>query len=219
MDNQGLQDAFKSDLMTIPTLKVGILSAGDLYGTLAGFVLKLSLLLLGINVLIQAGLHSVGLFYWPLSIGLVFKCWLLTLAGSSFIMIFLSNFILFGKLVKGRLKTEAFIKQKCRHFGVAFLVIYIIAYLLLIMGINAFVGMSEGESEFGGLISIVLTLGFSQLVTLLGSMLVVNVIASMEISRLGMGIALDVIKAFVDVIKNHANQRTTHSDGSVDDAR
>ena len=219
MDNQGLQDAFKSDLMTIPTLKVGILSAGDLYGTLAGFVLKLSLLLLSINLLIQAGLHGVGLFFWPLSIGLVFKCGLLTLVGSSFLMLFLSNFILFGKLVKGRLKTEAFIKQKCRHFGVAFLVIYSIAYLLLIMGINAFVGMSEGESEFGGLISIVLTLGLSQLVALLGSMLVVNVIASMEVSRLGMGIAMDVISAFVDAIKNHANPRTTPSDGSVDDAR
>ena len=219
MDNQALQDAFKSDLMTIPTLKMGILSAGDLYGTLAGFVLKLSLLLLSINLLIQAGLHSVGLFYWPLSIGLAFKCGLLTLAGSSFLMLFLSNFILFGKLVKGRLKTEAFIKQKCRHFGVAFLVIYSVAYLVLILGLNAFGGFSERDREFFGLILIVLTLGGSQLGALIGSMLLVNVIASMEIGRLGMGIAMDVISAFVDAIKNHATPRTTPSDGSVDDAR
>ena len=45
MDNQALQQAIKSDLLTIPTLKMGILSSRDLYGSLAAVMLKTSLIL------------------------------------------------------------------------------------------------------------------------------------------------------------------------------
>ena len=162
MDYQALQEDVRSDLKTIPTLKMGILSAGDLYGSLAAFVLKLSLILLCINVAIQEGLHLIGFYYAPLTIGSVFACWGLTFAGSVFIMIFLSNFILFGKLVKGRLKTENFIKQKCVHFCLLYLLTYSVGYLVLIAGVDAFGGANAQDREFFGLLSTVLTLGVSQ---------------------------------------------------------
>ena len=203
MDYQALQEDVKCDLKTIPTLKMGILSAGELYGSLAAIVLKLSLLLLCINVVIQEGLHVIGFYYSPLSIGSVFACWGLTLAGSGFIMLFLSNFILFGKLVKGRLKTEGFIKQKCMQFSLLYLLMYSIGYLVLITGLDAFGGANARDREFFGLFSTALTLGGAQLGALIGSLIAMSVMVNIEISRLGMGIAFDVINTFMARIKNN----------------
>lgn len=214
MDYQALQEDVKSDLKTIPTLKMGILSAGDLYGSLAAFVLKLSLILLCINLAIQMGLHAIGFYYAPLSTWAVFACWGLTFVGSGFIMIFLSNFILFGKLVKGRLKTEGFIKQKCQQFSLLYLLIYSIAYFVLITGLDAFGGANARDREFFGLISTVLTLGGSQLGALIGSLIMTGILANIEISRLGMGIAFDLINSFMARVNNHPITEEKLQDGS-----
>ena len=216
MDYQALQKDVKCDLKTIPTLKMGILSAGELYGSLAAFVLKLSLLLLCINVAIQEGLHVIGFYYSSLSIGSVLACWGLTFVGSGFIMLFLSNFILFGKLVKGRLKTEGFIKQKCMQFSLLYLLIYSIGYLVLIAGLGAFGGPDAHDSDLFTIISAVLTLGGAQLGALIGSLIAMSVLVNIEISRLGMGIAFDVINTFMARIKNNPiTEAKTQDEGSL----
>jgi len=219
MDHQELEEAVKSDLITISTLKLGILSARDLYGSLGMFVLRLSLVLLCINLCVQVGLHSIGLYYSPLYIDTFFACWVLTLIGSSFIMLFLSSFILFGKLVKGRLKTEGFIKKKCQQFSLLYLLIYGAAYLFLIVSLDAFGGPSASDRAFFGILSTILTLGVSQLAALIGSLLFMSVFTNIEVNRLGIGIAFDVINAFVARIKNTPYAKPMPVAGSDDNAR
>ena len=205
MDPQALQQAVKSDLVTLSTLKVGILSAGDLYGSLGGFILKCSLLLMCINVCLQVGAHSIGLYVPSFSVSAVFFMWGLTLAGSSFMVIFLSPMILFGKLVKGRLKTEGFIKQKCVHATLLYIVTYSLIYgaFTLMQEPVHFSGLDDphGWSGFNFI--------FAEIWSLLGSFLIVSVFANMEINRLGLGMVFDVVKLFVARIKN-----TTPTDGS-----
>ena len=206
MDYQALQAAFKRDLQAIPTLQLGILSARDLYGSLAVFVLKLSLLLLGINSAIQLSLYSIGYFYYPPSLALVFTCWAVALVGSILMMMFASSFILFGKMVEGRLESAAFIKEKCRQFGIGFLVLYSIAYFFLIMSFYS------TESLFTTFDHLIFILAFSQFGVLFGSMLIVNVFEGIEINRLGLGVAFEVIDAFSAKLTSHEDESKQGAD-------
>ena len=206
MDYQALQATFKRDLQAIPKLKLGILIDRDLYGPLAVFVLKLSLLLLSINVAIQAGLYSINFFYYPPSLALVLTCWAVALVGSILMMMFASSFILFGKMVEGRLESAAFIKEKCRQFGIGFLVLYSIAYFFLIMSFYS------TESLCTTLDYLIFILAFSQFVVLVGSMLIVNVFAGIEINRLGLGVAFEVIDAFSAKLTSHDDESNQGDD-------
>ena len=210
MDHQTLQKAVKSDLATIATLEIGILSAADLYGSLGGFILKCSLLLVCINVCLQVVCHSIGLYIPSFSVSAVLFMWALTLGGSAFIVIFLSPMILFAKLVKGRLKTEGFIKQKWVQASCLYLVIYSLIYGAFTM-IQKPVHFSvlddpNGWSGFNFM--------FAELWSLLGSFLILSVFANIEVNRLGLGVVFDVVKTFVARIKNTTPTDTNTSDGS-----
>src|SRR3990167_4198195 len=201
MDNHELQEMVKSDLMLIPTFKLGILSARDFYGSLAAFVLKLSLVLIFVNTMILLGVHDVGFFY-PNWGGLLLFIWGLALVGSSFVGIFVSQFILFGKMVKGRLKTESLIKKKCIHFSLLYLLIYCLLYFGTTLFLDASYNLSASDKAFFGQGWELFNLTFAQLVSLLGAMLGMSILANIEISRLGIGIVFDVVNTFVAQIKN-----------------
>ena len=198
MDNHELQVMVKSDLMLIPTFKLGILSARDFYGSLAAFILKLSLILLLVNILTQWGVHG----FYPHWSNLLFFMWGLTLVGSSFVGIFVSQFILFGKMVKGRLKTESLIKKKCMHFSLLFLLIYCLIYFGTTFYLEASHNASASSRLLFGHGWHRFDLTFAQLVSLFGSMLGISILANMEVSRLGIGIAFDVVNSFVERLKN-----------------
>lgn len=219
MEQQALQDAIKSDLATIPTLKMGILSAGDLYGSLGGFILKMSLTLLGINLLLQTGMHSVGLYYPSFTISAVLFMWVLTLGGSCFIAIFLSPLVLFSKLVKGRLKTEAFIKQKWIHACLLYCLVYAVIYggMTLMQSPGNLSMFAQEALDKEGWDSFYFM--FAELWSLLGSFMLVNVLVSMEVNRLGIGVAMDVINKFVERVKSTPFMQPSSNDGSDDNAR
>lgn len=214
MDNDALQDAVKSDLRTIENLKFGILSANDLYGSMGGFILKMALLLTFINICLQVGLHSIGLYYPTLTLGGVLFMLLITLAGSAFVTIFLSPFILFSRLVKGRLKLEAFIKQKWVQACLLYLLIYSVIYFAIIIferpgNLYSFQKErydTEGWSAF--------YLAVAEQASLIGSLILTQVIVGIEINRLGIGIAFDVVKTFVARIRNTSIAESSALDGS-----
>lgn len=218
MDYHTLQNMVMEDLKAIPNLKMGILSARDLYGALFGFILKFSLMLVCINVALQVGLHSIGLYYPSFSITAVLFMWGLTLAGTSFIAIFLSPLVLFRQLVKGRLKSEAFINQKCWHAAILYFVIYSVIYGAISLAQAPFnfhdferaFFDKEGWSAFSFIIA--------ELWSLLGAFILANVFANLEINRLGVGIAFDVVQAFVARVKEHP-PTSIHPIEGGDDAR
>jgi len=218
MDYQSLQNAVMEDLKTIPELKMGILSARDFYGSFVGFILKFSLILVCINVFLQMGLHSIGLYYPSFSFTGVLFMWGLTLAGTSFIAIFLSPLVLFRQLVKGRLKSEGFINQKCKQAAILYLVIYSVIYGAISLaqaptnlhGFEKAIFDKEGWRAFSFIIA--------ELWSLLGAFMLANVVANLEINRLGVGVAFDVVQAFVARVKVQPTQ-SLHSIEGGDDAR
>jgi hypothetical protein len=215
MDNHELQEMVKNDLMLIPTFKLGILSAWDFYGSLAAFVLKLSLVLMLVNTMIQWGVHGIGFFY-PTGGTILFFSWGLSLVGSSFVGIFVSQFILFGKMVKGRLKTESLIKKKCMHFSLLYLFIYCLLYVGTTLLLDSSYNLSVSDKAFFGQGWDLFNITFAQLVSLLGAMLGMSILANIEISRLGIGIVFDVVNTFVAQIKNSHAGSIKSQDGSHD---
>src|SRR3990167_804516 len=212
MDNQALQEAIKSDLLTIPTLKIGILSSRDLYGSLAAVMLKTSLIFLGINTVVRILLHALGLHDITLSISSIFCTWGFAFGASMFIGMILSQYILFGKLVKGRLKTEAFIKRKCAHFSFIYFVMYAVVYAIMTAGLGA-------AGQFGGhdhllFWDVIFPLGFAQLMSLVVSLVGLSFLTSMEIQRLGLGAVFDVINQFVAKLKNYSLRDLNTHNGS-----
>jgi len=214
MDHQALQAAFKRDLMTIPTLKLGILSARDLYGALALFVFKYSCFLLAINMAIQTGLYSIGEFVWVPSLSLLLKCWVGTLVASSFLMLVSSQFILFGKMVQSRLESTAFIKHKCRQFARGFFIVYILIYGLLMIAFNSMMSMDRNADS-----GLTFVLVGSQIASLVGSLMLVNIVASIEMNRLGLGVVFEVVEAFAAQLTGYAEKSLTIKQPGVDDER
>lgn len=219
MDYDKLQEAFKSDLLTIPTLKMGILSAGELYGSLGLFILKLSLIFCGLDTLYQALLHAVGLYYWTFSFSKLLVTFGFALISSGLICLFVSQFVLFGKLVKGRLKTEAFIKEKCLQCCWLYFVIYSVLYLIILTYVDSSLGSSQSTRDFFGSDQMTFDLAFSQFSASMASFVFTGLFVNMEISRLGMGIAFDVIDVFVTRMNPNHSISTQPENKDVDDAR
>ena len=67
MDPHALQDAVKSDLNAIQTLKLGTVSSSELYGSIFWFVLKSSLVLWGVNMLMLGICYAIGFYHSELS--------------------------------------------------------------------------------------------------------------------------------------------------------
>lgn len=215
MDNQALQEAIKSDLLTIPTLKMGILSSRDLYGSLAAVMLKTSLIFLGINTVVRILLHALGLHDVTLSISSLFCTWGFAFGASMFIGMILSQYILFGKLVKGRLKTEAFIKRKCAHFSFIYFVMYAVVYAILTAGFGATGRFGGHDYLFTVLFwDVIFPLGFAQLMSLVVPLVAISFLTSMEIQRLGLGAVFDVINQFVAKLKNYPLRDLNTHNGS-----
>jgi len=203
MDNQVLQEAIKSDLSTISKLKLGILSARDLYGSIASVILKTSIIFLSINTMIRILLRFLGLQDITLSSMSLFCTWGFAFGASLFIAMMLSQYILFGKLAKGQLKTEAFIKKKCANFSLIYFGIYAIIYIIMTLVVYAFeIPPYTGSSYFKQFLDLIPSLAIAQIGSFVASFIVMSFIASMEIQRLGIAAVFDVISQFVAKIKN-----------------
>ena len=188
-----LQLDIKGDLLTIPTLKLGILPAKTFYGALLLFVLKLSLLFMLINLIVQIGLNVIGVYHSHMRVGALLGLWGCALGASVVIALFINQFILFSKLVKGRLKTEAFIRKKWRHFSLIYFLIYSLVYFLAMWFQSSF--SLDGDAQLFNFI-------FAQFIATVFALVATALIVNMEIERLGLGIVFDVISAFIEKIKH-----------------
>lgn len=187
MDYQALQETVKSDLETISTLKLPIVSARELYGSLIWFVLKLSTAFFGINMLMLGGLYEIGFYHSTLSFGaylqmcvaMMAHMWGLTLMMSIFILAFINPIILFSLFAKDRLKTWDFIKVKYTQLRLIYVLIYAIIFGLFTASHDGFhAGFYQSSYEaydaFG--------LTFSQGMSFVISIVVMSCLINIEIS-------------------------------------
>ena len=204
MDQHELQEAVKGDLETIPKLKIGVISAKDLYGSLLIMAVMISFAILFINIGSQLLLHALHC-YPAISMNWVARTWCYGFVGSCFLSLMLRRFILFARFVKGRLKTELFIKKKCLHFALIYLFIYALAYLFFayMFDISKY-ATTENLSEFGK-DWIVFDLIQAQIMAL-GVAFFANIfLVCMEIERLGIGIVFNIVSEFVLHINHKLN--------------
>ena len=218
MDNQTLQKAIKSDLLTITTLKLGIVSARDFYGSIAWMILKLSIAFLSVNMVVRIFLYLTGCSGISLSALSILCTWICGLGASCFIGLAFNQYILFNTLVKGQLKTEAFVKKKCKQLA---LIYFCIAYPICYMFITSEISPIDEALSFGNrgdsAVSVFIShLGFIQWMSFLPSFIGMSLLASIEIQRLGLGAAFDVIHDCVEKIKNHTSISASMDDRGHD---
>lgn len=136
MNNQALEDAIKSDFVTLSTFKIGVLTAREFYGPLVGFILKSSVALLLINTLVRLGLKGAGLYDCPITGLFMVVTWVGCFGVSCFMGLAFSQPLLISKLLKGRLKTEALIKKTYRHLSRVYFCLYTVMYALMTLFVN-----------------------------------------------------------------------------------
>ncbi|MFA6041778.1 MAG: hypothetical protein WC733_09770, partial [Methylophilus sp.] len=137
MNNQKIQADFKEDLLNISTLKFELLSAKAFYSPWLMYCIKSFGCLFSGNVLLILLFSLLGLYQRDLMlidlITVFIMSGLITLMSSAF----LHTYILFGGMVAGQLKSEAFIRYKFKQLMVLFLSIYF-TLMTVYLGIAAF---------------------------------------------------------------------------------
>ena len=194
MEESTLHEDVKSDLNTIAQMKFGILSAQDFYGTLGRVALSLSWLLLSITLAVHTAMYLLGISkHIYFSFSRLFDCWLAALGCGCVLSFFISEYVLFAKLVQGRLKTEIFIRQKCRELSRWYLVCFTIFYAIFFYMSLHFI---EAWPEDNIFFAIYIFEGF------IASLVITSLFINAEINRLGIGLLGDVIQAFVAKVQN-----------------
>ena len=206
MNSQDLEQAIQSDLVTLGTLRMGAVSARDLYGAFLGFVLKLSVILVGVNTLIRLALKGIGLYDPEITVNLMLGTWFGCFIVSCFIGFTISRLLLIGKLIKGRLKTETLIKQKYRHFSLLYFAIYATTYTVCTALLNSCIGFNDHITEpFLVVFCAIMAQGFAFVISIVAT----GLFAGVELDRLGIGVLFNVIAEVVAKAKNkaqHTNQ-------------
>lgn len=184
MDYEQLQQDFKSDIQTIPQLKIPILSAKETYVPLIKLFLKCFFFLFFLTLNSVTFLSFIGeQREW--GTGLLAgaaACGLLSL----FITFYLSQYIIFTSMVKTSLKTIAFLRKKIKDLTLIFFGIdFVLLNLFLLIG-----------HWTGFLKDFVFAMGFSQAVAIFLALFSTLVISSMEVERLGLGVMLEVVTEF-----------------------
>lgn len=190
MNTQQLENAIKSDMDTLSTFKMGIISARDFYGSLLGFVLKSSIASLLINTLVRLGLKGVGLYDGSITVLLMILMWVCCLGVSFFMGLAFSQPILMSKLLQGRLKTETFIKKIYRHLCVVYFCLYTVMYTLIILFVNLGFTLDQGLMD-----PLFLTLSafFTQMFAFIFASAITGFISGSEFQRLGLGAIINLI--------------------------
>jgi hypothetical protein len=204
MDSNSFESAIKSDLAILSTLKMGYISAKDLYGSIFNLTLKLSFLLLAINTGVRLALMASGLYPITLSAPLMIGTWIVCFMTSLVFGFAVSRFILISQLIKGRLKTEGMIRETFRYLGWVCLGIYISVYaiitLLVVLGFDDHL-MDPGLLAFTTL--------FSQAVAFIAATSITGLLSGVELDRLGLGAMFNVLSELIT--KARKSHQNTHS--------
>lgn len=196
MDINPFENAIKSDLTTLSTLKMGYVSAKDLYGSVLKLTLKLSFLLLAINTGVRLVFMAIGLFSIPFTpgfiIGLMIGTWMVCFLASLVLGMVLSRILLLSRLIKGRLKTEAIIRETFRHLSWVCLGIYTGAYAFSTFAVAA--GFSD---EMGNPWLLAFVTVFSQGIAFIASTGITGLLSGVELDRLGLGAVFNVLSELV----------------------
>jgi len=204
MDSNPFENAIKSDLTTLSTMKMGFVSAKDLYGSVLGLTLKLSFLLLAINTGVRLILMVLGLYPIMLTVGLMIGTWMVCFLVSLVLSTVLSRLLIISKLIKGRLKTEALIRETYRHLGWVCLGIYIAAYAVITLVVVA--GMDSHMNDSSVLtITTLLSQGFAFIV----ATGITGLLSGVELDRSGLGAVFNVLSEIITKAKKP--HQSTHS--------
>lgn len=192
MDKNSFESAIKSDLATLSTMKMGYVSAKDLYGNVLTLTLKLSFLLLAINTGVRFVLMAAGLYPITLSVSLMIGTWIVCFMASLVLGIVFSRLILISQLIKGRLKTEAIIRETFRYLGLVCLGIYIGVYAFVTLFVV--LGFDDHLMDTG---LIVFTTIFSQSVAFIAATGITGLLSGVELDRLGLGAVFNVLSEII----------------------
>lgn len=192
MDLNPFENAIKSDLTTLSTIKMGYVSAQDLYGSVLRLTLKLSFLLLAINTGIRLVLMAVGLYPITFTVSLMISTWMVGFIASLILGMVFSRLILISQLIKGRLKTEAIIRETFRHLGWVCLGIYMGVYAFITLLVVA--GM---DSHMNDPWPLAFTTIFSQGFAFIAATGVTGLLSGVELDRLGLGAVFNVLSELV----------------------
>ena len=197
MENQSTEDAIKSDLIMIKTLRLGTVSARDYYGSILRWILTLSLLFLGINTVLQRFMHTVGYYLPELSLKALLVDWVCALLASTFMGFTAARMILIGRLIKGQLKTARLIKRKYLHFTLVFFLIYSIAYLLITYPVIGWMDVADFRQAKDDLFFTCFYVALPQFASFIVASGVTAFLSMIELDRLGLGALFNVLRGLL----------------------
>jgi len=203
MENQSLEDAIKSDLVTVKMLRMELVSGRDYYFYILAWILKLSLLFLGANILLQRFMHVVGYYPAQLSVKGLLVAWICALLASTFMSFTAARIILIGKMIKGKLKTATLIRSKYLRFTLVFFLIYSLAYLVITYPVLGWMDLSEFQEADKEIWFTFMYVGFPQFFAFLVASVATGFISMIELDRLGLGPLFNMI---MDNLKSKENQ-------------
>lgn len=193
MQQSQLEEAIKSDIATISTMKWGTVSAKEFYGRMFGLPLKLSFLFLALNVLIRIVLMSFGLCPINITVKLILSMWMVCFIISLFFGMMFGHLILISKLIKGRLKTAPLIRKTLKHFSLVFLGLYIVIYALMTYVVSGSWSPYDIDP-----VTLVLPQGFA----LVFPVVITSIFLEIEIGRLGLGALFNILSEWISKSKN-----------------
>ncbi len=204
MNEHELEEAIKHDLRALPTLKLSRLSAKEFYEPIAALIFKLSMIFLGVNTFVRIILFFMGLYHpIPIAPSVIFINLIFSGFSGLFIGFNLARPMLFGKMLKGQLKTGVFIKQKYEQFGRMFFLVYSGVYLIMTAFLDSGIGLDDFVRKDLGPWLVLFTTIFTQVFSLLIAMAATCFTALIELDRIGLA---SLINAIRDVVKEKQNK-------------
>lgn len=185
MNIQKLQQDFKDDLNKIKQLKLSTLSAKETYLPVLYLFVKSYLLLYATTTLSAIFLY----FAFNFSSNFLYQAthsnlWVLALL--SFLVVgSLSNYVVFSKMMLGEFKTAPFVRKKMTQLTIVFFCLY---FVIISSFLYYFKNHSEASVDF--------SMFFSEISSFIASCILMNIILSLEIQRLGLNSLFEVVVEF-----------------------
>lgn len=193
MDQQQIEEAIKSDLITAKTWRLGIVPARDYYFSILAWIFKLSLLFVAVNTLLQRFMHAAGYYLPDFSLQVIALSWIFALLVSIFMSFTAARIILISKLIKGKLKTASLIKRKYLHFTLVFFLIYSLVYLVIAYALLGWMDLPDFQRASAELWFICVSLAFPQFSAFIAASVSTAFISMIELDRLGIGPLFNVL--------------------------
>ena len=148
---------------------------------------------------------AVGLYPITFTVSLMIGTWMVCFMASLVLGIVFSRLILISQLIKGRLKTEAIIRETFRHLGWVCFGIYSGAYALITL--ITVTGMDSHMNDPWPLAFITI---FSQAGAFIVSTGITGLLSGVELDRLGLGAVFNVLSEIITKAKK--SHQSTHLD-------